>query len=344
MQKFMAFVAGVVAAAALIVQGLSEPVGASVANPGSVTFVIDALSISIGSTTASYDASAAPGCSDGADDGNDTDTLVDYPADPQCTSASDDSETKAGAQPHIVPKFVGTITGAGAISVPTSGATMPVFYIENSSAGGDGVVTVTPRVAQTVTGTANPETGALSMRVRMVVDLDATNLPTSCAIGTSSAPIDMASLSTSSSGGVAYSTATGAARITDHTYAIPGTSGCSFFGSAINDALGVPSASGNNHATFDLHTTPVLTPGAASTSSSSSSSTSTTIPSGSTTSTTRAPTTTTTRPTYTWPWQTTSTTRQTTTTTTVLRTTTTTGRPPVTTTTTTSPSWWCWWC
>ncbi len=267
MRKFLASIVGVIFGAAILIQAMTSPVGASVSNPGAVTFVIDKLSISIGSTTAAYDSNSAPGCSDGVEDANDADTLTDFPADPECASASDDSETKSGAQPHVVAKLVGTVSGAGAISVPVSGATMPAFYLENSSAGGDGVVTVTPRVVQPVTGTADPSTGALAMRLRMVVDLDAANLPAACAIGTSTAPIDMASLSTASSGGVAYSTATGAATITDHNYAIPGSSGCSFFANAINSAIGVPSAAGNNHAVFNVHTTPILTAGAAPTSS-----------------------------------------------------------------------------
>jgi hypothetical protein len=339
---------GVVVGAALVIQGLSAPAGASVSNPGSVTFVVDSLSISIGSVTASYDASASPSCSDGVDDPGDTDTLADYPADPQCTSAADDSEIKPGAQPHVLPKFVGTITGAGAISVPTSGATLPVFYIENSSAGGDGVVTVTPRLAQTATGTLSPDTGAMTLRLKLLVDLDATNLGSSCAVGSTTTPIDMTALATTTSGGSAYSTSTGAATLVDRTYSVPSSSNCGLAAGSINNALGLPSGSGNNVASFAMHSTPVLAPGVATTTSSSTTTPSTT--GGSTTSTTVKPSTTTTTggTRFTWPWQTTtttvprttSTTRATTTTTT--RSTTTTIGGPVTTTTT--RPWWCTWC
>lgn len=340
MRKFVASVVVVVAGAALVIQAMSSPVGASVSNPGTVTFALDSLSIAIGSTTATYNSAGSTGCSDGVDDGSDTDTLVDFPADPQCTSASDDSEVKAGAQPRVAPKLVGTVTAAGAISVPASGVTLPVFYIENNSAGGDGVVTVTPRASTTATGTITPETGVMQLRLRLLVDLDAANLPSTCTIGSSSTPIDMASLRTTNAGGVAYSTSTGAAKLTDATYAVPGSSGCGLAGGTINSALGIPSAAGNNAAAFALHTTPVLTPGPAPTSSTVAPST-TGGPS-----TSRPSTTVTTRPPFTW-FRTTTTVPRTTSTT---RATTTTTRPTTTTTilgpttTTTTRPWWCTWC
>lgn len=307
MRKYVASAVGVVAGAALVIQAMSSPVGASVSNPGSVTFMLDVVSIAIGSTTGAYDASTDSG----------------PPA-----------------------KLVGTINANGSISIPTSGATFPVFYVQNDAAGGDGVVTVTPRLASAATGTLAPDTGAMTLRLKLIVDLDATNLPSACAIGSTSAPIDMTALATTTAGGTAYSQSTGAATLVDRTYAVPGSSGCSFLGSAINNALGLPSTSGNNVATFALHSTSVLTPGPAPTSSTAGATTST---SNRSTTTTIARTTTT-RPPFTWPWQTTTTRpgqttttlRATTSTTTVRPTTSTTGRPPVTTTTT--QSWWCWWC
>lgn len=357
MRRAVGAVVGAIAALAVVFQQSSAPAGADVANPGAVTFVFDSLSIAIGSTTASYRGSDPPGCSDGVDDPNDTDDLVDFPSDPQCASTSDDSETKSGAQPRVAPKLVGTVTGSGAISAPVSGVTLPVFYLENDAAGGDNVVTITPRATAAVTGTVAPDTGVLRLRLRLAVDLDASNLPGTCAIGSSTTPIDIAGLSTTNAGGVAYSTTTGAATVVDNTYAVPRSSGCGFVAGPIDDALGLPSPTGSNLATFALHTTPVLAYGPAPTTASTATTipSSTTVKSTTTTTTVRPTTTSTTRPPFSW-WRTTTTVRRTTTSTTVRRTTTTrptsttTVRPTTTTTiggpvtTTTTRPWWCYWC
>lgn len=300
MRRGTAVVVALLVAAAIVLQSTGARAGI-VANPGTVKFTVDKMTLSIGSSSSTYDAAGVPTCADGIDDDTDTDTLADFPADPECASALDDSEAKPGLQPRVVPSFTGTVAADGTVTIPANGVVFSPGYLESSAAGGDGLVTVTPRASQAMTGSINPATGALSLRLRMVIDLDATNLPAACMVGSTSSPIDL-QLKSANAGGVAYNLSTAMGTATDTTYVIPKTSGCGFVASFIDDGLGLPSPSGQNVASFTVKSDPALQAG---------------TPDPTTTTTTRPPTTTTTRP------PTTTTTRPPTTTTT---------RPPTTTT------------
>lgn len=297
----------VAVAAAIVLQATVARAGI-VANPGATTFRVEKMTLSIGSSSSTFDAASAPACADGVDDGTDSDTFADFPNDPQCASALDDSEAKTGLQPRVVPSFAGTVSSDGSVAIPITGVVFPSIYLENSAAGGDGLVTVTPRASHAMTGTINPATGALALRLRMVIDLDASNLAAACMVGSTTGPIDLR-LDSATTDGVAYNSATALGTVVDRTYVIPTTSGCGFLGGAIDDGLGLPSPSGQNLANFMLKTDPALLAG---------------TPDPTTTTTTRPPTTTTTRP------PTTTTTRPPTTTT--VRPTTTTRPQPTTTT------------
>ena len=61
LRRFVVSVVGVFLGTALVLQGFSGPAGASVANPGAVTFAIDSLTIAIGSINATYNTASAPG-------------------------------------------------------------------------------------------------------------------------------------------------------------------------------------------------------------------------------------------------------------------------------------------
>ena len=68
-----------------------------------------------------------PQCSDGSNNGDqDQDNNVDFPADAQCTSAADDSETAGGFQPKLpIQMNNGTVNANGTMTFPSSGVSFP---------------------------------------------------------------------------------------------------------------------------------------------------------------------------------------------------------------------------
>jgi Big-like domain-containing protein/PKD domain-containing protein len=232
-----------------------------VANPGNVTFTVQTGDITVGDNTFTFDQNRDPQCSDGSNNDGDQDSAVDYPADPQCSSATDDSEVAGGFQPMSPVTLSGTIDGAGAVNIPTSGIVFPPQYIW-----ADGVVTVRIQALAAISGTLNPLTGAANLPAQLRVKLEGS--PSGVSLGDSCyiTPININPFTTGTNGavtGVPYNASTGNVTVANGTFSVPGASGCGFLGVAngpINDALGLPSPSGNNTAVLGLHSSPIIAP------------------------------------------------------------------------------------
>lgn len=107
-------------------------------------------------------------------------------------------------------------------------------------------------------GNVNPLTGAMNIAFVITIHADGTGLGSDCRI-----PNISINASTGASGGVPYNPANGTVTVADHTFSVPGATGCSTFpinvNNEINNELGLPSPSGQNHAVFGGHASPILT-------------------------------------------------------------------------------------
>lgn len=266
--------AGVVA---LLAAFLAIPTAAQaqkVGNPGSFALNVEGGQLRIKAKVFDLTPDPLPECSNGVDDEADADAppdgLVDFPADPQCSSATDNSELAGGLQPKQSVSISGTIDSAGGVTVPTSGVVFPTSYIYSADAG---IIAVRILPTADATGSLNPITGSASIRVRVRIKLENDTLGGSCFIGSTTSPVDLNTLVTgvtappapnTSISGVPYDPSTGMATLVNNTFSVPGASGCALFGlanGAINTALGLPSAAGNNDAILQGAITPVLTKG-----------------------------------------------------------------------------------
>lgn len=147
--------------------------------------------------------------------------------------------------------IAGSVDGGGNVTIPTAGVALPDFVLTGTPIG---AVTVRFVPLSDGTGSLNPLTGdataAISFRVRLINSL----LPAGCAID----PINVA-LTTGTDGsltGVAYSPTDGTVTYVENSFAVPRTSNCGLFSSAIDSQIGLPSGSGNNyvdqlHGAFD---------------------------------------------------------------------------------------------
>jgi uncharacterized repeat protein (TIGR01451 family) len=111
------------------------------------------------------------------------------------------------------------------------------------------------RLIGSPSGSVNPLTGASTLSFTIGVWIP--DLSSDCEIG----PITI-NASTANAGGVPYNTTNGAVTWADHTFSVPGAEGCEYgfigVNGNINDELGLPSGSGNNHAVFSAVSSPVL--------------------------------------------------------------------------------------
>ncbi len=243
-----------------------------VGNPGSgFTLKVQSGSLRIRDKGFEFvDEGRDPQCSDGTNndgtppDGQDSN--VDYPADTQCTSALDDSETQGGFQPkQPILMNNGTIAANGDVTFPMSGVSFPPQYLfvnaDDASGGAvdDFIVTIQIFPIANFIGHINPLNG--SMDLRMQVRVSATGGPLSSGCGVN--PIDINALITGTTSppapntpisGIPYDTATGRTTIVNNDYGVPGVSNCGtialFFNlnDQINSQLGLPSPAGNNEA------------------------------------------------------------------------------------------------
>ena len=105
-------------------------------------------------------------------------------------------------------------------------------------------------------GHVNPLTGLTNLALSLRIDIDGTGVGGDCKIS----PINVNASSTAS-GGVPYNVTNGRVTLADHTFSVPGASGCSTFpinvNNEINSQLGLPSPSGQNHAVFGGFFSPI---------------------------------------------------------------------------------------
>ena len=245
----------------LVSLGPSPASARKVHNPGTYTFTVQTGEFQVRDNSFSFDQNRQPMCSDGSNNDSGQDNAVDFPADPQCSSSSDDSEVAGGFQPMTPVTLTGTVDGAGNINIPTAGIVFPPQYIY-----AEGVITVRIQPLSAATGNINPLNGAavlsLSVRVKLEGSPSGISLGGSCFIS----PINITNATTGSSGpvtGVPYNAATGRFTVAQGTYSVPGADGCGPFGAAdstINSELGLPSPSGNNTAVLGLVASPIVAP------------------------------------------------------------------------------------
>jgi PKD repeat protein len=268
--------AAVLAAGALVASGAvlldSAPASAAkVGNPGNgFTFKLASGALNVGGTGFEFvDEGRQPQCSDGSNNSDDDqDTAIDYPADPQCTSAADDSETQGGFQAKApIQLNNGTIDAAGNITWTAGNVSFPAQYLyvaAGDASGGivdDFIVTLQISATSSWTGHINPITGAMDLSAHVKVSATGGPLDSSCAVS----PIDINGMVTGTSTGPgpkppltgsSYDPNTARATLVNTSYSVPGASGCGTvalvynLNNAINDQLGLPSPAGNNDATF----------------------------------------------------------------------------------------------
>jgi hypothetical protein len=155
-----------------------------VANPGPVVVTLDLLDVEYARTAVSgpstvgfrFDASARTQCSDGRNNDDHRaveqgiqDSLVDYPADPECVSPDDDSEDKAGLQPRDRVVLTGTVDEMGNLYFPAEGVRLPPRYYRSMerALGGDGVVINTFVPAGPTVGRVDPAAGTMELEMRL---------------------------------------------------------------------------------------------------------------------------------------------------------------------------------
>ena len=159
--------------------------------------------------------------------------------------------------------FAGTIDSQGNVNIPTSGQTYPPMPI--STGGFDLTVRINP--AQAITGTVNPLTGQASLRLRVWIKIDGVPLGGGCRIASASSPIDVNALITGTTSppgpngpitGTGYNADTGSMKIVNNDFSVPSSSDCGLAAGTVNGELGLPSASGNNEAQFELGVNPII--------------------------------------------------------------------------------------
>lgn len=151
--------------------------------------------------------------------------------------------------------FNGTIDKAGAVTIPT--ITFPNYSISASGFN----LTIKINVVGPTTGSVNPLTGAVSLRLRVWIKIDGVPFGGDCRIASASSPIDVNALITGTSGsrtGTPYNPANGTMRIVNSTFSVPASSSCGVAAGTVDSTVGLPSAAGNNAAEFNLRTTPTL--------------------------------------------------------------------------------------
>jgi hypothetical protein len=256
---------------------------AQVQNPGPVVFSFPIAVMDFTATTGfDFDTTGNPECSDGANNDDFTaagegiqDSLVDFPDDPECSEAADDSECKADFQPEVTMTLTGTIDADGNIDIPQADVVIPPIYAYSEQLGGDHVSLNTFIPTHDASGTLDPATGEVNIRIRFRLRFEggtsSLNGPgDNCYIGTTSEPIDIlltSGTATSAEGkpdltGVAYEATGGTLSLVGYNTAdIPGAATCGFLGfgnGQINTAFGTPSGSGHTSMETSGSTTPVL--------------------------------------------------------------------------------------
>jgi|GEM_PF-872265 len=242
----------------------AQPVG----NPGAVNFKIVDGSVILGAQTFPLKPAEFPECSDGKNNDDGQDVAVDFPADPQCSSATDSSEVQAGIQIKQDTTISGTVNAAGALSIPQSGIFFPVVYTYAVGA----VITFQIQPISAGTGSINPLTGVVTLNISVKISIQGApqgqDLTSACGItpinftfktGTTNPPAPNEPIT-----GVPYNDETGQATVVDNTFSAPGATGCATLGAAngpLSAEIGVPAASGVNTARMVIESTPKVSKG-----------------------------------------------------------------------------------
>jgi hypothetical protein len=146
--------------------------------------------------------------------------------------------------------FTGSVDEDGNVTVPVDGISFPPIEFE-AAPGVNVSVAIEP--TGPATGVLIPATGEATLEFGINITVP----ELSCSIG----PIELA-LTTGTSGGetgIAYDQADGTSLLVDGLYPLPSAPDCGGLGSVVNDALGLPSPSGQNYARLGLLADPVLT-------------------------------------------------------------------------------------
>lgn len=244
-------------------EGSGNPGEIQTPGPITLSFPVSTLSFT-GTTGFTWDTTQPPACSDGVnnDDHSDAnqgvqDEDVDHPADSECTGPDDNSEDKADFQPQVTLSLTGDIDVEGNITIPAANVVIPDFYAwsNNPQLGGDKVNKNSFPATHDATGTLDPETGVMTLRIRFRTRFQAGtsdfNGPgDNCYIGTTDEPIDVTVTTGNASGqfgdssGSPYDPATGAVKLVGYnSTGVGGAATCGFGGlgnGPINSEFGTP--------------------------------------------------------------------------------------------------------
>ena len=271
--KALLLVGALLATVAVVVSPVAD--AQRVGNPGTVNFTIIDGAVRIGGQNVPLKPAELPQCSDGENNDGDPldpsaaqDLLIDFPADPQCTSALDNSEVASGFQSKQDTVFTGTVGTNGALSIPQSGIVFPPQYVFAEG----GVIAALVQATGTATGNVNPLSGvttlAVPIRLKIEGSAQGIDLGASCIVGPFTLNLRTGA-TTPPPGfdplvGVPYDPATGQATLVDNNFAVPAASGCGPLGAAsgpLSAAFGLPSPAGVNQATLVTVANPKITKG-----------------------------------------------------------------------------------
>jgi PKD repeat protein len=271
--KALLLVGALLATVAVVVSPVAD--AQKVGNPGTVNFAIADGYVKVGSQNVGLTPNPLTQCADGinndgdpTDPANAQDVLIDFPADPQCSSAADDSEVASGFQPKQPTVFTGTVAANGAVNIPQSGIVFSPIYV--FAAGGEITLRIQPQAPGT--GNINPLTGvgtlSISLRLKIEGAAAGVSLGDSCIVptftlnlrtGATTPPTGFEPLT-----GVPYDPSTGQATLVDNNFQVPGSSGCGPLGAAsgpLNAQFGIPSPAGLNEASLVVVATPKINKG-----------------------------------------------------------------------------------
>ncbi len=271
--QYALLVMGALLAVVTVINPLADaqPVG----NPGALNFKIVGGVVRLGGQVLPLDPKPGFECSDGENNDGDAqggadgqDTLIDFPADPECTAANDNSEAHAGYDPKQDSTITGTVTAAGVVTVPQANFFFPPTYQYAQG----GVLTVQVRPQSASTGTINPMTGVATLTASLKLFISGSaggfDLGDTCGIG----PFTM-NLRTGATTppapyeplvGTPYDAATGQGEFVDNNFAVPAATNCALLGAGsgpLSAAFGVPAPAGVSFARLRVEATPKIAKG-----------------------------------------------------------------------------------
>ncbi len=227
----------------------------------------------VGNSTAVTSPVALPECSDGINNdeargtpGTFQDTLVDYPADPECASASDSSEVQAGAQAKAPVTFGSFITKAGLMT--SLAGTWPPSYIYTTS----GLITFSVGVGAGANSTFSALTGDVTINLNLTIAVHVEAGATAFTCTTPAFPVSLSTTDSHPANPIdvtpaKYSATTGMATVADNNFVVPPTQNSLVQGfcDQVNAGFGLPvynastptfSTPGSSALQFDIRSFP----------------------------------------------------------------------------------------